>query len=638
MKFTSKLILALTFIGTSLSAQNAAKWVPENAFMATGIKLDRLNTDLTLNKATQREFYKYYTNKITKSTRKNEEKLILSLLETPEKYDINVLDGASGFLSSKDSLFLGGAFFGLTSTKKIELLVDSLSQKFNDLTSSVRTEKLSYFISEDIFVAWNAKKVLIGGGKVFRKNRYGYYGDSGKSNREVQEKEYLEKVAVYLDEIFAEKSSIVNNTNFKAHSVVKKDLWFYTDYSSLISTYMEFMSSMGGFYSNQMQMSMINSIKSLYGNVIYAVGVNFNQSDLIIDLEMQQGEKLRELASKIYDRKLNKKFFKYLPSTTVGFVSVAVNIEESINGMFELYKPMMQSIPRFGQKATTVIELVQLALDEEGLGSILQGDMLFAVHNLPVLDKEVKEYVMDEDYNYKDTTFIKRKMDPKFVLMATIGKEESFDIILKGIMALEAAEVDGKQYKLRTPRKLRREFGNFSLIVHDDIAFFTNDDSLINHVILKGGLPKNLQIDKRLQKLARKSPSALVFDPQSIYTGLEETVKLDSAELILFNAAKKMNSSVEITTSKMNKKMVTSKVWVKNANSTTSIGQALDLLDAFHSVEEINRAKWRSYETEATVEGSADVAAPTEAITEDVEEEAAAEEIEVIEAPVLEKE
>lgn len=624
MNFTSKILIALTIIGNTLSAQNAVKWIPSDAFVATGLKIDRLKADLKLSKTTEREFYKAFTNKITESSRKHEEKLILSLLETPEKYNVNALDGAAGFVANKDSLYLGGCFFGLTNSEKIEQLVDSLSGTTRKTSDKAITKELSYFITEDIFVAWNSTKVLIGGGKIMRKNQFSFYSEKSSIDKEVQRKEYFEQTKVYLHEIFANKSSLPNTANYKAFSGVKKDLWFFTDYSKFMGIYSEVINSSFGIYRSRSETMMMNSLQTIYNDMIYVAGLNFNESNLVIDFEVQQGEKLKELTTKIYDRKLNKKFFKYLPSSTVGFVSIAINVEETINGMFELYKPLFAGVPRFGQKAKTVIELIQLALDEEGIGSILQGDMIFAVHDIPVADKEVKEYVMDANYNYTDTTFIKRKMDPKFVVMATIGKEESFDILLRGLMAIEGAEVDNNKYKIRAPRSVKRTFGELTLLVHDGIAFFTNDDKLIDDVILKGGYPKNQQIEKRLQKMAKKSPTTIVFDPSKIINGMEETLSLDSAELILLNSVKNLDASVEITTSGLKKKIATSQIVVKNANSNTSIGHALNIMDAFYQVEQINRAKWNhsSAETateavESVEEEATEVDAPAEEATEE---------------------
>lgn len=639
MKLTSKILIALTVFGTSiLTAQNAAKWVPENAFVVAGLKLDRIKADLLISKTSEREFYQTFIDKFTRKSRRKEETMLVDILENPQSISANILQGAAGFVAQKDSLTIGGCFFGITSTEKISHLVDSVTQKIKSPIKAVRSDNFNYVISKNLIFAWNKNKFFIGNGMISHTNNYNnvWIGETdNKAERELQAQDYLEKAALYIDETFQGSTSITKTANFKAHSVTKKDAWIWADYSAMMNTYFQVMSR-SGFGMRTSQLSMMNSLRSIYDNLVYAVGFNFNASNIVLDVEMQQGEKLRELTSKIYDRKLNKKFFKYLPKNTVGFMSIAINVEESINGMFELYKPFFETVPMYGQKAKTAIELIQLALDENGLGSILQGDMLFACHDASVVDKEVRDYVMDENYEYKDTMIIKRKMDPKFVLMATIGKEESFDIVLRGLLAVDAAEFNENQYNLKTPRYLRREIGDLTLVVHDGIAFFTNDIILVNKVILQGGYPKNQQMEKRIQKMARKSPSTVVFYPEMILKGMEETFKLDSAELLVLNSVKDMGSTVEITNSGLKKKMAKSKIVIKNTQGQTALGHVLDIMDAYDASRKIRRARWES-SAETEVEPTIRIAAPVQegtAAPADTEAEAteeAADEAEMIE-------
>lgn len=601
MQKVQKLFLALSVLISGVSqAQNAVDWLPSNVFGASGINLVNLKKDLQTSELTKREFYKEFADNFTSGYRGSKNEVILSLLETPETFNIDITKGLAGFVSMTEQIYFGGCFMGISDPEKIKNYVDSFAAEFTDTSVVLYSNSLNYFVSEDITIAWNNEKVLVGGG--ISTSEFGHTDKiiaesleqmSWEEQRKVQKESYLKGVQLYLDELFLQKNftGLSATSKFKKNKTTQKDMWAWVDYGPIMHKYSSLMNTMM-YYEGASPA--IDAVTDLYQGTNYSLGFNFNESDLVIDAVMNQGDRIHEITKNIYKRKLNKKFFNFLPASTVGYFTVAADLEETINASFELYKPMFSANPFLGERIRTGIELIQLALDEEAIGNIIKGDILLAVHELEVGPKKVISYEMDEEYNYVETVSYKEELNAKFVVMATVGNEKNFNLILQAISAFGGLQKTETNYQVSYDRSLMRTFGDMYVSMHDGIAFFSNDSALIHQTIPNGGFPKNNRIDKKLQSKARKSVQSIVFNPQKLYEGLEKYEHLDSSEIEMFNHLKSTESTFSAYTSKPKGQSISTQITIHNNDSATTLGHVFNLISAYGDYEKARRARWSS--------------------------------------------
>lgn len=600
MQKIQKLFIALSVLISGVSqAQNAVDWLPSDVFGASALNLVNLKKDLQTSEFAEREFYKEFVDNFTSGYRGTKNQMIVSLLENPDTFNIDITKGLAGFVSMTEEIYFGGCFLGITNPEKIKNFVDSFAAEFNDTSVVFYSNQLNYFVSSSVTIAWNNEKVLIGGGistSEFNHSREMYIGEdqlTWQEKRKLKTESYLKGAQLYLDQLFLQKDfkGLSSTSKFKKNKITQKDIWAWMDYGPIMQRYSSMMNTMM-YYDAQPPATSTSTITELYKGTNYSFGFNFNESDLVIDAVMNQGDRIHDITKKVYKRKLNKKFFNYLPASTVGYVAIAANMEEAITASMELYKPMFAANPFLGERIRTGIELVQLALDEEAIGNIIKGDIILAVHELEVGPKKVIKFEMDEEYNYVETVTYEEELNAKFVIMATVGNEDNFNLILQAIGAFGGLQKTETNYKVAHDRFLMRTFGDMYVSLHDGIAFFSNDSSLIHETIPNGGYAKNNRIDKKLQSLTRKSIQTIVFDPAKLYEGLEKSGDLDSSEIVMFNHLKNTQTSLTAFTSKPKGQSISAQITINNSDSATTLGHVLNLITAYGDYEKARRARW----------------------------------------------
>ncbi|RZK20789.1 MAG: hypothetical protein EOO86_03160, partial [Pedobacter sp.] len=123
---------------------------------------------------------------------------------------------------------------------------------------------------------------------------------------------------------------------------------------------------------------------------------------------------------KIMNRKLNKKFLKYIDSEkAIGFMGYSIDTKAYLE---EFPKLMKQTYGSFlGKNMEEEIELgtdlFSLLLDEEAVSQVIKGDALFVINGLNTRDVTYTTYDYDDDYNRKEVTKTKKETLPDFLFM-----------------------------------------------------------------------------------------------------------------------------------------------------------------------------------------------------------------------------
>ncbi|WP_257670121.1 hypothetical protein [Parapedobacter tibetensis] len=158
-------------------------------------------------------------------------------------------------------------------------------------------------------------------------------------------------------------------------------------------------------------------IFSHYGSI--NAGLFADKEGFRLSSSMTVSNELAASLKRIYKRKLNKKFLKYMNSDDmVGFFAYAVDaqsyleelpglIKDTYGGLVGMYEP----------EIALGTDIISLLLDEKAIANAVKGDALFVLNGISEEEVSYTAYEYDEDYNYQEVEKTKTEAIPDFLLM-----------------------------------------------------------------------------------------------------------------------------------------------------------------------------------------------------------------------------
>ena len=170
---------------------------------------------------------------------------------------------------------------------------------------------------------------------------------------------------------------------------------------------------------------------------------------------MYANQELLDMWKRVSDRKLNPKFFKYLPrENMMGYLSMALNMENFADEMIGLFGPMIEesgmTVMQMEGMALDMMSSAGINLDRKGMYNLLKGDMVMAVTGMREFNVTKTQY--DEDFNRVEVESKQRL--PEFLAMMSYGSESDIMQFVKlGVEAGMLGKESGKYnaYKLAIP-------------------------------------------------------------------------------------------------------------------------------------------------------------------------------------------
>lgn len=176
---------------------------------------------------------------------------------------------------------------------------------------------------------------------------------------------------------------------------------------------------------------------------------------------------------KIMNRKLNKKFLKYVNSDkAIGFMGYSIDTKAYLE---EFPKLMKQTYGAFlGRNMEEEIELgtdlFSLLLDEEAVSKVIKGDALFVINGLNTKDVTYTTYDYDDDYNQKEVTKTKKETLPDFLFMFSSEDNRLMNKLIKYGMNKRYVTVNNNIYKIEE----KKSPVDIYFMIKDGIVFFGN--------------------------------------------------------------------------------------------------------------------------------------------------------------------
>ena len=231
---------------------------------------------------------------------------------------------------------------------------------------------------------------------------------------------------------------------------------------------------------------------------------------------------------KIMDRKLNKKFLKYVDSEkAIGFMGYSIDTKAYLEEFPKLLKQTYGSF--LGGKMDEEIELgsdlFSLLLDEEAVSNVVKGDALFVINGLNSKEVTYTTYEYDDDYNRKEVTKTKKETLPDFLFMFSSEDTRLMNKLIKYGINKNYVSTNNGIYKIEE----KKSPIDIYFMIKDGIVFFGNSltemQSISNNSF-------NSAISKTHKNLLAKNNFSFLFNAKNLVgkvpdseIGGEETAK-----------------------------------------------------------------------------------------------------------------
>ena len=542
------LLLMICFVA-NINAQ-LEQHIPKDATFVTSFNLNNLNKKVSLEKIRSYDFFKEGWNEMMKEMRRNASPTMIDAFENPSKYGMDVMSETFLFGDiSEDGSYFGMVFNLNDESKFAEFFTKNILPEAGGEMGSMSGFKT--MTTPNAAVAWNKNVGIITGGTL--NDIMSGKPSSGKDHGENFAEKEAAAVQGYLQRMLktSRATSLLSNPRFAQVSAKKSDMKMWMDYKWVMQMQMKdanstmAMAGMPDFFEQ---------LKPLYEDVYYAMDLNFNDGKMVMDTKMYGNNKMLDMWRRVSDRKLNPKFFKYLPKENMGYLSMSINMENMAEELTGLFGPMIEqsgtSVNEMEGMALDMLKSTGINLDRKGMYNLLKGDMVMAVTGMREFN--IKKVQYDEDFNRVEVD-AKQKL-PEFLAMMSYGSESDIMQFVKmGVDAGMLGKESGKYnaYKLAIPTSELPM--DVYMAVHDGVLFFTNNQEMVQKK-LKKGFKRKQRMSKKDQLVMNTAGSMLYWDiPQTLNAAAafaEEQGMMDGMSNKMLNVSKQSLESMVFRTDK----------------------------------------------------------------------------------------
>ncbi|WP_293744477.1 hypothetical protein [uncultured Pedobacter sp.] len=251
-----------------------------------------------------------------------------------------------------------------------------------------------------------------------------------------------------------------------------------------------------------------------------------------LELSQEQADSYK----KILNRKLNKKFLKYVNSEkALGFMSYSIDTKAYLEEFPKLLKQTYGSFmgAKMDEEMDLGADLISLLLDEEAVSKVIKGDALFVINGLNTKEVAYTAYEYDDDYKQKEVTKTKNEMLPDFLFMFSSDDTRLINKLIKYGINKNFVTAEGNIYKLMEKKSPIDVY----LQIKDGIVFFGN--SLTEMQGIQNNQYGSYKLSKMHKQLLSKNNFSFLFNAKNLVG------KVPASEMGGDETAKKFNSTLE---------------------------------------------------------------------------------------------
>jgi len=251
-----------------------------------------------------------------------------------------------------------------------------------------------------------------------------------------------------------------------------------------------------------------------------------------LELSQEQADSYK----KILNRKLNKKFLKYVNSEkALGFMSYSIDTKAYLEEFPKLLKQTYGSFmgAKMDEEMDLGADLISLLLDEEAVSKVIKGDALFVINGLNTKEVTYTAYEYNDDYKQKEVTKTKNEMLPDFLFMFSSDDTRLINKLIKYGINKNFITAEGNIYKLMEKKSPIDVY----LQIKDGIVFFGN--SLTEMQGIQNNQYGSYKLSKMHKQLLSKNNFSFLFNAKNLVG------KVPASEMGGDETAKKFNSILE---------------------------------------------------------------------------------------------
>lgn len=556
-----KIILTIALVTTTFSfAQRLESKIPANAQAVISVNGDNILDLIALsdfnNNALGKEIIK-------EMKRENDQ------FDSLEDFGINLESKAFYFYQPTDSISYHNFLLKLEDRNAFEQLLDSSATN-----KIVRNGNRSSLLDYETQVIWDDAMILF----TFGDKSYNYFKDNEERFLEQAENEeegyYQIKKRISQNWIsnYSNKLFNYNGASILSNKSYLKSIDKNAAASAWVNSYGQLMSGfMGGltYYMGGLQPNYNNLGFGTMNGHLY-----FEKDAAKFTYNMEVNDRWKKAIKRMYRSKIDNSFFNYFnENEIIGYTSIAMNTEavldEYPNLISDIYGGML---PEFKDEMDVSAELFSMLLDEEAIGELVTGNMLFVLNDLSEKEVTYTTYEYDDEYNETEVTKTKKEMSPEFTFM--IGSENEkllFKLIKLGVKH-KAIEQNANYYKMNLPNKT--PFDLYA-VIKDEIVFITSSEKQIANIVSTN--PISVLGDHK--KTIRKNAAVMYLDVKKLLAKIpSEELRKDEKKMVSF-ATDNLNN-MYYKSGKMKGNNMVSEFIIETANNReNSLKVLLDFID-----------------------------------------------------------
>ncbi len=312
------------------------------------------------------------------------------------------------------------------------------------------------------------------------------YEDSYEQDRQIGRELTFRWSSAEAQNLFIEtnSTSILNNESFQKNQDPQAEATFWLP--SLAQIYSKFIPSSTLYSSN-----LFNGYKNFNAKLF----LENKEIKIQSSLELEPAE--ADVYNRIYEKKINKKFLKYINSDKLtGFFGYSIDTKTYLEEIPTILKTVYSNgyFGNFADEVDMGADLFSLLLDEAAVAKMVKGDLLFVLNNLTEMETTYTDYEYDENYNSKEVEKTKKELQPDFLMMFSTDDSRLFEKLFKyGIKKNFVTEED-EIYTIEIKKSIFKMY----VLIKDGIFFLSSSKPQMTQIKANNYQAKVSQLHKNL--------------------------------------------------------------------------------------------------------------------------------------------
>ena len=558
-----KLILTIALVATTIGfAQRLESKIPANAQAVISVNGENLLELISLTEFNNNGLAKEMIKEVG---RKNPD------FNSLADFGFNLESKAFYFYQPSDSISYHNFIIKLKDRNAFEKVLDTATTN-----KIVKTGDVNSILEYDTSIKWNNNTLMFTVGD----RSYSYFDKHKerfmKQAESEEEELYILKRRIVGEWItnYATKLFNYNGASILANKSYLKSIDKNAAASAWVNSYGELMSGMMGGLGYLAGAGGLNMNYNNLGFGTMSGNLYFEKDAARLTYNMEVNDRWKKAIKKMYRSKIDQSFFNYFnENEIIGYTSIAMNTEavldEYPNLISDIYGGML---PDFKDEMEVSSELFSILLDEEAIGDLVSGNMLFILNDLGEKEVTYTTYEYDDDYNETKVEKTKKELSPEFTFMVGSENEKLLFKLIKLGVKHKALEQNANYYKMNLPNKT--PFDLYA-VIKDEIVFITSSEKQIANIVSANPV----SVLGNHKKMIRKNAAVMYLDVKKLLAKIPaEELRKDEKKMVSF-ATDNLNNAYYKSGKMKGNNMVSEFVLETANNRENSLKVLLDFID-----------------------------------------------------------